>query len=132
MAAAGIVTTDSSEFLAMVETAPETVREAAVAARALIVAVDPNAVEVVWPTQRTAGYGIGPKKMTEQYIWLAPHSKHLVFGFYSATELPDPANLLEGTGRLMRHVKVRSAETVDRPELRELVEAAVAHLRARP
>lgn len=131
MAAAGIVTTDSSEFLAMLESAPASVREAAVAARTLIMSVDPNAVEVVWPTQRTAGYGIGPKKMTEQYIWLAPHSKHLVFGFYYATELPDPANLLEGTGRSMRHVKVRSADSVDRPELRELVEAAVAHLRAR-
>lgn len=131
MAAAGIVTTDSSEFLAMLETAPETIREAAVAARALIMAVDPNAVEVVWPTQRTAGYGIGPRKMTEQYIWLAPHAKHLVFGFYSATELPDPANLLEGTGRLMRHVKIRSAHAIDRPELRELVEAAVAHMQAR-
>lgn len=131
MAAAGIVTTDSTDFLAMVESAQAGVRESAIAARALIRSVDPNAVEVVWPTQRSAGYGIGPKKMSEQYIWLAPQSKHLVFGFYYATELPDPADLLEGTGKLMRHVKVRSADAIKRPELRALVEASVAHMRAR-
>lgn len=80
----------------------------------------------VWPQQRTAGYGTGPKKMTEHFCWLAPHSRHLVFGFYYGSELPDPDGLLEGTGTLMRHVKIRSDDDFV-PALRRLVEVATTH-----
>jgi hypothetical protein len=45
--------------------------------------------------------------------------------------LPDPAGILEGTGRFMRHVKVRPEAPVDEPALRALVRAAYADLRAR-
>jgi len=43
------------------------------------------------------------------------------------TELPDPAGLLEGTGELMRHVKIRSADALKNPALRQLLEVAITH-----
>src|SRR3712207_2231418 len=101
--AEGIVTTSDTEFRGMLADVPAPVAELALRARALIFDVLPQTVEVVWPQQRNAGYGSGPKKMTEQFSWLAPQSRHLVFGFYYGTELPAPEGLLEGTGRLMRH-----------------------------
>lgn len=124
---AGIVTSDVRVFDEMIAGSPESIRELARAARTLIYDVLPSTVEVVWPHQRTAGYGTGPKKMTEQFCWLAPQSKHLVFGFYYGTELPDPTGLLEGTGRLMRHVKVRTADVLADPALRALVVVATTH-----
>jgi len=127
MAAEGIVTTDDSEFTAMVAASSPTVRALATGARALIFDVLPQTVEVVWPRPRSAGYGTGPRKMTEQFCWLAPAREHLVFGFYYGAELPDPAGLLEGTGARMRHRKVRAAEDLADPALRALVEAAVGH-----
>jgi hypothetical protein len=39
--------------------------------------------------------------------------------------LPDPAGLLEGTGKSLRHVKVRTMEDLRRPELKNLILAAV-------
>jgi Domain of unknown function (DU1801) len=125
--AEGIVTRDDSVFEEMVRASPATIADLARAARSLIFDVLPQTVEVVWPQQRTAGYGTGPKKMTEHFCWLAPHSKHLVFGFYYGSELPDPNNLLEGTGTLMRHVKVRSEQDLANPALRHLVERATTH-----
>ena len=65
MAAAGIVTSDSSVFEEMVAADPAEIRELALASRALIFDVLPRTVEVVWPRQRTAGYGTGPKKPRE-------------------------------------------------------------------
>jgi hypothetical protein len=124
---AGIVTTDDSVFKEMVSSSPPPVPDLALACRALIYDVLPETVEVVWPTQRTAGYGTGPKKMSEQFCWLAPYTKHVVFGFYYGTELPDPAGLLEGTGNPMRHVKIRSFEQLEDPALRALVEVATTH-----
>ena len=41
-------------------------------------------------------------------------------GFNHGAELPDPSDLLEGTGKLFRHVKLRSLEDVENPDLRDL------------
>ncbi|WP_210480157.1 DUF1801 domain-containing protein [Naasia sp. SYSU D00948] len=125
--AAGVVTSDSAPFEAMVSDFPAPVPELAVASRSLILDVFPRAVEVVWAQQRTAGYGTGPRKMTDQFCWLAPYPKHVVFGFYYGTELPDPEGLLEGTGRLMRHVKIRRPEDLERAGLHDLVTIASTH-----
>jgi hypothetical protein len=127
MAAAGIVTGDSSVFEEMVAGSPTQIRDLALASRALIFDVLPQTVEVVWPQQQTAGYGTGRKKMSEQFCWLAPYDEHVVFGFYYATELPAPEGLLEGTGRLMRHVKIRTHADLENPALRRLVEVATTH-----
>jgi hypothetical protein len=124
----GIIATDVTPFTGMVEAKSPGLLEVALASRALVFDVFPKAVEVVWADQGTAGFGTGPKKMTEQFVWLAPFRKHLVFGFYLGAELPDPAGLLEGTGARMRHVKVRSLDDVARPELRALVAAGVERL----
>ena len=127
MSAAGIVTGDSSVFEEIIAGFPKHIRDLALASRNLIFDVMPQTVEVVWPKQRTAGYGTGPKKMTEQFCWLAPQAKHVVFGFYYGTELPAPEGLLKGTGQLMRHVKIRSMADLENPDLRRLVEVATTH-----
>src|SRR5260370_19524211 len=49
---------------------------------------------------------------------------HVTFGFLRGTSLPDPAGLLEGTGKNVRHVKLRTAKDVKEPALRRLIEAA--------
>ncbi len=49
---------------------------------------------------------------------------HVAFGFLRGTSLPDPAGLLEGTGKNLRHVKLRTAEDVGTPAIRKLIEAA--------
>ena len=49
---------------------------------------------------------------------------HVTFGFLRGTSLPDPAGLLEGTGKNLRHVKLRSAEDVSEPALKKLIGAA--------
>ena len=49
---------------------------------------------------------------------------HVTFGFARATSLPDPRQLLEGTGKNLRHVKVRDMAGVKSPGLRDLIRAA--------
>ncbi len=124
-----MIASGAAPFAAMAAEKSPALLEVALAARALVFDVYPETVEVVWADQGTAGYGVGPKKMTEQFTWLAPFSKHLVFGFYLGAQLPDPAGLLEGTGAKMRHVKVRTLDDVARPELRALVVEGVNRLR---
>lgn len=124
---AGIVTHDDSVFTEMTSAAPPAIQHLARDCRALIREVLPQVVEVVWPRQKTAGYGTGPKKSTEQFCWITPHTEHVTFGFYYGAELPDPDGILTGTGRLMRHVKISQPADLDNPALRTLVEVATTH-----
>lgn len=49
---------------------------------------------------------------------------HVNVGFFLGSELADPTGLLEGTGKRMRHVKLRPGEAVSEKALAELVRAA--------
>ena len=89
--------------------------------RKLIHHVLPEVVEVAWVRQKTIGFGTGIKKNSEHFCWFLPASKHLSVGFNYGAELPDPAQLLEGTGKFYRHVKIRSAEQLKDPALIELL-----------
>ena len=90
--------------------------------RALIFEVYPNVVEVPWPKQKIIGYGVGPKKMSEHFCYIGAFKAHVNLGFYYGAHLPDPAGLLEGTGKNLRHIKVRSTEEVQQPALRDLLQ----------
>ena len=49
---------------------------------------------------------------------------HVNVGFFLGAHLEDPARLLEGTGKNMRHVKLRPGAAIDREALAALIEAA--------
>jgi hypothetical protein len=49
---------------------------------------------------------------------------HVTFGFLRGTSLPDPEKLLEGTGKNLRHVKLRTVEDLQRPGVKNLIVAA--------
>lgn len=117
------------DFDSMIEALMPDVQALARRLRELINAVHPAAVEVVWLKQRIAGYGVGPKKMSEQYSYIAPQAKYVNLGFYYGTSLPDPEGLLEGSGKALRHTKVRTLAEADNPAVRQLLEAAVAERR---
>ena len=56
---------------------------------------------------------------------------HVNVGFFHGADLPDPVGLLEGTGRRMRHVKLRPEASSDHRALEALIEAAYADVRWR-
>ena len=58
--------------------------------------------------------------------------EHVIFGFMRGAMLRDPRKLLEGTGKYLRHVKLRSTADVRRPEVRVLVKQAAQLNRKEP
>ena len=58
-------------------------------------------------------------------------SAHVNLGFFHGADLDDPAGLLEGAGKRMRHVKVRWGQPVDAAALNALIASAYQDLRAR-
>lgn len=58
-------------------------------------------------------------------------TSHVNIGFFHGASLEDPAQLLQGTGRFMRHVKASPASLPDEAALRALVKAAYVDIKKR-
>lgn len=56
---------------------------------------------------------------------------HVNVGFYQGASLPDPARLLQGSGKCMRHVKLRPGADIDATALHTLITKAYAHIKGR-
>ncbi len=56
---------------------------------------------------------------------------HVNVGFYRGAELADPAQLLEGTGKYMRHVKITPDSDIDASSLTQIVESAYTDMKRR-
>lgn len=94
--------------------------------RDMILDLAPDAQETVWVKQKIASYGVGPKKLTEHYVYIAPFKNHINFGFYRGALLDDSNGLLEGAGKQMRHMKIRHIDELDNSAISELIVQAIA------
>ena len=56
---------------------------------------------------------------------------HVNVGFFRGAEMADPARLLEGTGKFMRHVKLRPEREIDAAALAKLIETAYIDMKRR-
>lgn len=118
---------NNEEFEQAIQSFSNEIKQIARQTRKLIYKVFPEVVEVVWVRQKNTGFGTGPKKKTEHFCWLMPATNHVNLGFNYGAELPDPKNLLEGTGKLFRHYKVKSVEDLSNPDLIKLLKYATTY-----
>ncbi|MEW6323122.1 MAG: DUF1801 domain-containing protein [Acidobacteriota bacterium] len=65
------------------------------------------------------------------FAYVNAFREHVNVGFFRGADLPDPHGLLEGSGRYMRHVKLRPGAAVDAAGLAALIEAAYADMKER-
>jgi len=94
------------------------------ALRALAFALHPDLAEVSRPGDRAVSWGRGPKKMSEAYACALPYKDHVNLAFYRGIDLADPAGMLRGTGKAMRHMPLTKLDQVDQPAVRALLIAA--------
>lgn len=105
------------------------VADLALAARTLLLSIAPDAAETVDGGHKTVMYGsVGG--MMDAPCYISAHKAHINIGFMQGADLPDPAGLLEGTGKKLRHVKIKSAEQLTNPALHALIAAAFASHKA--
>src|SRR5690606_7604058 len=118
---------NDAAFEEAIQSFSEEIKEIARQTRKLIYEILPQVVEVVWIQQKNIGFGTGPKKKTEHFCWLMPATMHVSLGFNYGVELPDPKRLLEGSGKLFRHHKIKSMEELSNPDLHKLIKYATTH-----
>jgi hypothetical protein len=114
------------DFADILSLAGKDLRSLCVLLRRLIASTHADFVEIVWPRQHIASYGVGPSKMSEHYAYISVQESYVNLGFYHGAALPDPQGLLEGSGKKLRHIKIRSAADARRAGVSALLRHAVA------
>lgn len=71
------------------------------------------------------------QQYAEMICTITPSKKGLKLGFYKGVDLPDPGNLLEGTGKISRYIEIRSADQIKSTALKKLIESALAACKKR-
>jgi hypothetical protein len=66
------------------------------------------------------------QKYSELICVLIPSKKGLKLGFNRGNELPDPERILEGTGKISRHVLIKSEGQIESTALKEMLSSALA------
>ena len=65
------------------------------------------------------------------FAYVAAFRAHVNVGFFRGAELDDPSQLLEGTGKYMRHVKLRPESSIDSDRLLKLINTAYRDIKER-
>jgi hypothetical protein len=65
------------------------------------------------------------------FAYVNVFTAHVNVGFFQGASLPDPARLLQGTGRFMRHVKLRPSTKINSAALTQLIETAYSEMKSR-
>ena len=65
------------------------------------------------------------------FAYVSAYTAHVNVGFFRGAELNDPAGLLQGGGKYMRHVKLAGSNAVDEAALEALINAAYLDMEGR-
>jgi len=86
----------------------------------------PQAVELMYDNYNFFVIGYGPsEKASEAIFSLAAHAKGVGLCFLHGAGLPDPKGLLRGSGNVVRNIRLESAATLDRADVRALMKLAL-------
>lgn len=99
----------------------------ALATRRLVLEQAPLASELIYDAYNAVATGFGfTGRPSECFIHIAVYAKWVNLGFHRGAELDDPQRLLQGTGRLVRHIRIADPADLENPATRAFVKQAIA------
>ena len=102
------------------------------AARAKMRGFMPQALELVYDNYNFFVIGYGPTEKAGDAIFsLAAQAKGLSLCFLQGARLPDPHKLLRGNGNVVRNIHLESADGLDDPNVRQLIDIALNRAKTR-
>jgi len=63
-------------------------------------------------------------RMKDGICYIGVMKNHINLGFLRGSEMADPQRILEGTGKQLRHIKIRNLEDLFRPAIRTYLQEA--------
>jgi hypothetical protein len=98
----------------------------ALALRQVVLEEAPKAVEsLVNGYAVSIGFSFTGKPLKDGFCHVVTYADHVNLGFNRGAQLSDPEHILEGSGKLIRHIRVRNHDDLDRPLVRRFLRAAI-------
>jgi hypothetical protein len=86
----------------------------------------PGATELVYDTYNALAIGFGPSEKASDAIFsIVLYPRYVTLFFLQGVHVPDPKQLLQGSGNVVRRIKLELATDLDKPAIRELMAAAL-------
>ncbi|MGD0987646.1 MAG: DUF1801 domain-containing protein [Candidatus Sulfotelmatobacter sp.] len=103
------------------------------ALRELVLEEAPGAIESIVKGYALAiGFSFTGKPLKDGFCHIVTYSSHVNLGFNRGALLPDPDRVLEGKGKLIRHITIRREAELGRPFIRRYVQAAIEQVGGAP
>jgi hypothetical protein len=118
------------QLLGFLEAYDRHVSGLALALREIILEEAPDASESIYQVYTVAIWFGFSGKMKDMFCYIATTAKHVNLGFPRGAALPDPNRVLEGEGKMMRHIKFTSERDLERPFVRRYIRGAIEQVDA--
>ena len=93
--------------------------------RTFVLSLYPEATELLYHTHAlTSVYSVS-EKLGDSFCMIPIYTNHLNLGFNKGTLLPDSKQVLKGTGKLIRHIPITSAEDFNNKAVKDLIKEAI-------
>ena len=101
-----------------IEVLPEKTQEITTYLRNIILETSENFTEEI-------KWGMPSYGIQKNICYLQPSKNHVNLGFYFGASLLDKDNLLEGTGKQMRHIRIKKLDEIQPEKIKALIQAAI-------
>jgi hypothetical protein len=85
----------------------------------------PDSNELLYHTHALTSVFSISEKLSDAFCMIPIYTNHLNLGFNKGTLLEDPEKILTGTGKLIRHIDVKSPEDYRNPTVKALIQEAI-------
>src|SRR5712671_67929 len=101
------------------------IRQLALQLRSLVLEEMAPCYENIYDAYSAVAIGFGTSdRLRDGIFHIAVYSQHVNLGFNDGATLDDPKGILQGAGNRIRHVTVKTAEDIKRPEIRAYIRRA--------
>lgn len=107
----------------------DTVADLALDLRALILEEVPLADELLYDSYNavSAAYSLS-EHLRHAFCPVATDTRHVNLGFNQGADMDAPDGLLDGSGKRIRHLKMKSPEDLEQPHVRAFIREAAANI----
>lgn len=117
-----IVREPGNELKKFMNVYPNHVQNKALALREIILEEAPNSFELIYDTYNALSTAFSfTDQLNEAFCHIALYSNYVNLGFNYGSELADPNKLLNGSGKHIRHLKIKKTEDIEASQVRKFI-----------
>jgi hypothetical protein len=107
--------------------------ELALALREMVLEAAPEAIESIYDAYNAVAIGFSfTGRLKDSFCHIATYARHVNLGFNRGASLSDVYDVLEGTGKSVRHIKIARQSDLAAPYLQLYLQAAISQVAGTP